>query len=104
MIIPELVLYEVANALRFHEVYKLTADDIISAIRNVMNPDVIRRVTMEIWLSAIKLSFSSKVSIYDAIYGVMALAINGVLVTSDKELYRRIKDEVKVIMLNELSP
>jgi len=98
------VLYEVANALRFHEVYKLTADDIISAIRNVMNPDVIRRVTMEIWLSAIKLSFSSKVSIYDAIYGVMALAINGVLVTSDKELYRRIKDEVKVIMLNELSP
>ncbi len=104
LIAPELVLYEVANALRFHKIYKLTVDDIVSAIRDVINLGITRKVTVENWLYAVKLSFSNKISIYDAVYGAMALVTNSILVTSDKELYTRIKDVVNVIMLNELSP
>ncbi|MCD6095958.1 MAG: type II toxin-antitoxin system VapC family toxin [Thermoprotei archaeon] len=103
LISPSLIIYEVANALRFHRVYKLTLEDIVNAVKDIINLDIIRKLTLEGWLKAIKLSIDKDISIYDAIYGAMTLIFNGILVTSDEKLSERIKDTVRVVTLDELS-
>jgi len=102
LVSPGLVVYEVANALRFHRVYKLSLEDIVSAVKDIVDLGVVRRLTLEAWLRAVELSVNMGVSIYDAVYGAMALILNGVLVTSDEKLRERIENKVRVIMLDEL--
>jgi len=99
---PSLVLYEVANALRFHRVYRLPPEDVASAVRDVVDLGIIKELTPEGWVRAIKLSVDRGVSVQDAVYGAMALALDGALVTSDEELRGRIGDLVKVTLLSEL--
>ncbi len=99
---PRLIIYEVANALGFHRVYKLSSEDIVSAVRDIIDLGIIRRLSLEGWLKAVKLSIDRGVSIYDAVYGAMALISNGILVTNDEELRERIGDRIRVIMLDEL--
>ena len=102
LISPSLIVYEVSNALRFHRVYKLPPEDIVNAIRDIIDLDIIRKLPLKGWLKAVKLSVDKGVSIYDAAYGATALIYNGILVTSDERLHESIKDRVEVIMLNEL--
>ena len=99
---PDLIVYEVANALRFHRVYKLSTEDVVNAVRDIIDLGIVRRLTSEDWLRAVELSIDMEVSIYDAAYGALALISNGILVTSDEKLHERIKDRVRVVMLNEL--
>ncbi|RLE68174.1 MAG: PIN domain nuclease [Thermoprotei archaeon] len=103
LIAPDLIVYEVANALRFHRVYKLPPEDVVGAVRDVVNLGITRRLALEGWLKAVELSVDKGVSIYDAVYGAIALIVNGILVTSDEELYERIGDSVRVAMLSEVS-
>ena len=89
LVSPGLVVYEVANALRFHRVYKLSLEDIVSAVKDIVDLGVVRRLTLEAWLRAVELSVNMGVSIYDAVYGAMTLILNDVLITSDKILYEK---------------
>jgi len=102
LISPDLIVYEVANALRFHRVYKLPPEDIVSAVRDLVDLGIARKLPLEGWLRAVELSMNKEMSIYDAVYGAVALIHNGILVTSDEKLRESIMDRVKVIMLNEL--
>lgn len=100
---PDLVLYEVANALRFHRVFRLAPGDVVGAVRALAGLGIVRSLSPEEWLRAIELSVDGGVSVYDAVYGAMALSIGGMLVTSDEELYEKIGGKVRVVMLSELS-
>ena len=102
LVSPDLIIYEVANALKFHRMYKLPPEDIVSAVRDIVDIGIVERLPLEGWLRAVKLSMDKEMSIYDAVYGAAALIYNGILVTSDEKLREKIEDKVRVIMLNEL--
>ncbi len=102
LVTPDLIVYEVANALRFHRVYKLPPEDIVSAVKDIIDLGIVRRLNLEGWLRAAEISADNEVSIYDAVYGAMALILDGVLVTSDEKLRERIKDKVRIVTLDKL--
>ena len=103
LIAPDLIVYEVANALRFHRVYELPPEDVVSAVKDLLNLGIVRKLTLEGWLRAVELSVGRGVSVYDAVYGATALIVNGTLVTSDEGLCEKLEDNVRVVTLSEVS-
>jgi len=103
LIAPDLIVYEVANALRFHRVYELPPEDVVSAVKDLLNLGIVRKLTLEGWLRAVELSVGRGVSVYDAVYGATALIVNGTLVTSDEGLCEKLEDSVRVVTLSEVS-
>ena len=95
LIAPTLIYYEVANALRFHPYYRLTKEELIAIIRMLRNMQIIIEPTDEMWSRAFRVSISYGVSIYDAIYIAIALALNVKFVTSDEKLFERLRGEAK---------
>ena len=74
----------------------------MSAVKDIIDLGIVRRLNLEGWLRAAELSADKEVSIYDAVYGAMALILDGVLVTSDENLRERIKDKVRIVTLDKL--
>jgi len=46
LIAPNLLVYEVANALRFHRICRFSLKDIVNAVRDLIDLGIIRRVTL----------------------------------------------------------
>jgi len=86
---PSLIIYEVANALRFHRIYKLSKDDIVSAVRSLYRLGIIKNLSYRGWLEAIEISLDKKISVYDAVYVALTKIINGTFVTCDEELKKK---------------
>jgi len=99
---PEMILYEVANALRFHRVYKFSVENIIEAVKSVKDLDIVYECDMEVWRIAIELSFKIGISVYDAIYAALSVSRKAPLVTSDRELHNKLKGQISIILLEEL--
>lgn len=56
----------------------------------------------EIWRAAVELSYRTGISVYDAIYAALAITRKALLMTSDEELYNKLKSEVSVALLREV--
>jgi predicted nucleic acid-binding protein len=67
LVVPDLMLYEVSNALRYNSDFDETN-------------------------SALNLAYEYKITIYDAYYVALAKEIDFILVTADRKLYLKIKD------------
>jgi predicted nucleic acid-binding protein len=50
----------------------------------------------------VELSYRTGVSVYDAIYAALAITRKALLVTSDEELYNKLKSKVSVALLREV--
>jgi predicted nucleic acid-binding protein len=102
LVAPNLILYEVANALRFHRIYRFSAGHIVESIKSLVDLGMAGEPDPEIWRTAVELSYRTGVSVYDAIYAALAITRKALLVTSDEELYNRLKSEVSVVLLREV--
>jgi len=106
LIAPTLIYYEVANALRFHPYYRLTEKELFDAITALKEMQIAIEPTMEMWLKTFKISVTSEeISIYDAIYVAVSLALDTRLVTSDRKFVEKLNEDVKrrITLLSELS-
>ena len=91
LIAPSLMLYEVANALRFHRKLKFSREDITNAIISIKSIHIVHEPSELDWIKAAELSLKFNITIYDAIYISVALNNNCKLVTSDERLYSKLK-------------
>lgn len=89
VVVPDLLIYEVANALRFSGGFAAReVREIIDALWALdlyivaPQPDVMR--------SALALSYSRGISVYDSVYVALAKELGLPLVTADKKLLSRL--------------
>jgi predicted nucleic acid-binding protein len=90
-IAPDLILYELANALRYKKGYK--PELVSEAINAIIDLDMEIIVPTESLIkeSAV-ISFEKDISIYDAIYVALAKETGYNFITADKKLYQSIKE------------
>lgn len=96
--IPDLLLYELANALRHDP--DLDESDVAAAVRSLldMGPESIAPVA-SLMEAATKLAFEHKSTLDQACYVALADEIGANLITADEELYENIKQLESVQLL-----
>lgn len=94
---PDLVIYEIANALRYNQ--KVTEEDIVDGVNSLIDLGVdIIVPTKKITESAIPLAFKYDLTLYDAYFVALAKELGFEFVTADNKFYKKIK-ELKFIKL-----
>ena len=85
---PDLVLLEVASALRKYVTRGLISEDQAKEAFHLVSDTEIRleQIDPELACSALKLSFDLGITIYDAVYIATALKLSAPLYTSDEKL------------------
>jgi predicted nucleic acid-binding protein len=102
LVAPNLILYEVVNALRFHRIYGFSSGHVVESIKSLVDLGMAGEPDPEIWRTAVELSYRTGISVYDAIYAALAITRKALLVTSDEELYNKLKSEVSAVLLREV--
>lgn len=83
--IPDLTLYELANALRYNP--DLDVNDVQDAIESILAMDFeIVTPAPELLMDAIEIAHESDLTVYDATYVALAEALESRVVTTDEEL------------------
>jgi predicted nucleic acid-binding protein len=102
---PSLLSYEVASALRFHPIAKLTAAQLRTVMESLEELQIARELTQTEWAAAFMLSLDNSISIYDAVYVSFAVQSNSKMVTADTRLATKItlpKAKATLSSLSEL--
>lgn len=98
--IPDLLIYELANVLRYKN---FSEDEIRDAINSITEMDfLIISPSSTLIHRAAQISLNEEISIYDAVYIAMSDYFDTPVVTADKKLYDRTKNNHKVILLSIL--
>ena len=78
---PDLMMYEVGNALHFRG---LASDDVKRAFQDLADFQLrIERATIPLILNAVRLARSYKLTVYDAAYAALAEITGAELITAD---------------------
>nr|MDO8099760.1 type II toxin-antitoxin system VapC family toxin [Candidatus Njordarchaeota archaeon] len=106
LVAPNLIYYEVANALRFHPHYGLTEADLLDSITALRDMQIALDMTADIWLQAFDVSLSQGVSVYDAVYMAMSIVLDVKLVTGDRRLVEKLGESSRnrITLLEEIKP
>jgi len=101
---PMLIYYEVANALRFHSYHRLSEVELLKAITALKNMRIAVEPAVKTWSKAFEISIINDISIYDSIYLATSLSFGAKLITSDREMFRRLSNSMRdnVSLLEEL--
>ena len=97
--IPDLLIYELANVLRYKH---FSDEEIKDAISSIMDMDfLIIAPSQSLIHKAAQISLNEDVTIYDAVYIALSDHFSTPVVTADKKLYVKTKNSHKVILLSE---
>jgi len=87
---PDLVLYEIANALRYNK--KLTEDDVKNSVYSIIDIGIDVIVpTKTVLESAISLAFKYDTTLYDGYFIALAKELGYIFITSDDNLFKKVK-------------
>ncbi len=89
IIVPDLLLYELSNALRYDK--KFSREEIEKAVKSILEMDLTITIpSQELITKSVEAALDYEITVYDAIYIVLSLQMNGIFVTADEKLYRKI--------------
>jgi predicted nucleic acid-binding protein len=92
------MLYEVANAIRFHP--GATAVEVKDAVKELAAMQIAAQdLTDPLTSSAAELAYSENITFYDAIYLALAQALGTKTLTADEKLHKRVKRRKALSML-----
>ena len=96
---PELLIYEIANVLRYKETIK---EELISkAIASIYYMDIVMPVNSRIMTDAVRLARKHGITVYDSSYLSFAREAGGLLITADKKLYRKIEGITGILYISD---
>jgi predicted nucleic acid-binding protein len=99
--IPDLLFYELANALRHNP--NFTAKDVQSSLDSVFDMEFdVRKVTSSVITAAINIAFKFNVTVYDAYFLALSQLENKPFVTADYKFIGRIKGFKGIVNLTEI--
>ncbi|MEW6456032.1 MAG: type II toxin-antitoxin system VapC family toxin [Acidobacteriota bacterium] len=99
IISPELLIYEIANVLRYKE--SIEEKVVLDAINSIYEMRILSSVSQMIMEDAIKLARNFNITVYDSTYLGFANNLKYPLVTADKKLYEKIKGYPGIIYISE---
>ena len=100
IIIPDLLFYELANALRHNP--NFTAEDVQVSLDSVFDMDFeVRKVDNSVIASAIGIAFKFNVTVYDAYFLALSQLESKPFVTADYKFSSRIKGFKNIVNLTE---
>ncbi|KXA94717.1 hypothetical protein AKJ36_02345 [candidate division MSBL1 archaeon SCGC-AAA259I07] len=102
LIVPDLVLYEISNAMRYDESFtpemiKDSQDSLMDMEMEIVTP------TREILKNSVDIAEEREITIYDASYMALAELIEATLITADGKLFEEIKDMSFVQFISEFN-
>ena len=102
IIAPNLIYYEVLNALRFHPVVRFTPKELSSIMTSLKNLQFTIDPTDDMWFKSFNLSLQEGISIYDSVY--VCLASNqDAFVTADNRLVDMLSNKINnIVALDKL--
>jgi len=102
LIAPDLLIYEIANALAYHS--DISVDDLKEDIEALFLIDVeLVPPSSELLASVAEAARKNNISVYDSSYLTLAEVTATNMVTADKKLLDKIKDKDRVFMLDEMN-
>jgi len=101
---PQLILFEVANALRYHPVVRLNEVDLVTAVESLKDLAIIVEMDRTNWVKTFELSRTEGISIYDAAYLSLAELNGAKFVTADRRFHDGLSAALKhrVLLLSTL--
>ena len=99
LLCPELLIYEIANVLRYKE--DLEERLILKAIISIYEMEILILVNQKIMESAVRLALKYGITVYDSTYLSFAQQLGCHLITADKKLFQKIKDLPGIIYISE---
>ncbi len=101
IVCPDLVIYEIANALRYNKALK--EKDIKNSVDSLLSMGISVIVpTKQVIESAISIALQHDITVYDAYFIALAKELNFKYVTADEKLYNKIKKLEFVKLLKEI--
>lgn len=103
VVVPDLLLYEIANALRYHSGFGV--DEIKSAVGTLFDMGIeIVAPTRSLLDRAVDISKADNITCYDAVYLALAEDIDELFVTADEKLANSLSEgrRKRVRLLREL--
>ena len=90
VIVPDLLLYELANALKYNPSFD--ANDVSDALTSIFDMDLeIVTPIPEIINLAVALAFEYNITVYDAFYIALAKDLELTFITADRRLCERVR-------------
>lgn len=100
VVVPDLIFYELANALRFNPHF--SADDVAQALQSVNDMGFeIRAVEPAVLERSIYMAFKFNITAYDAYFLSLAQAEGKALITADYKMVGRMKGSKYLVRLSE---
>ena len=87
LIAPPLLQFEIANSLRFSIEDEAVSKDLLTKFFKL--PISPFEMKISHFLSALKLSYQTRTTVYDAQYHIVAKAVGGVFLTCDAKYYKK---------------
>lgn len=102
IIAPNLIYYEVLNALRFHPVARFTPKELSSILTSLKNLQFTIDPTDDMWFKSFNLSLQEGISIYDSVYAGLA-SNQDAFVTADDRLVDLLSKSINnIVALDKL--
>ncbi len=101
IIAPNLIYYEVLNALRFHPVARFTPKELSSILISLNNLQFTINPTDDMWFKSFNFSLQEGISIYDSVY-VSLVSNQDAFVTADDRLVDLLHNRINIIALDKL--
>ncbi len=101
IITPDLMLYELANALRYNT--QFTDKDVKDAIKSVIDIGLdVRKVEAIVITRAVEIAFKYNVTVYDAYFLALSQTEKKPFITADYKFIKRLKDFKNIMRLSEM--
>lgn len=95
---PDLLLYEISNALRYNPNFKEV--DVMNALESIFDLGIeIITPTRKLLYDAIEISYKYGITDYDATYIALSRELSGKFITSDKKLFEKTRDNLSIEIL-----
>jgi len=99
--VPDLQLYEIANALRYKK--ELQKRNVADAVKSLLDLGITIVVpTMDVVERAVEIAYDFDVTIYDAYFVALAESLSFTFVTADKKLHQKLKPLKFAILLEDV--
>jgi predicted nucleic acid-binding protein len=100
-VIPEILYYELANALRYNPTFN--SKDVTLAVESMFKLGIeTRKINFELVKNAVGLAYRFNITFYDAYFLALARKLEAFLITADYSFFKKLREIALVRKLSDI--